>query len=67
MQHETNNVEKRNMESVSVAIPAVVRAGVDGKFILVIHRNHYYIIVYVILYRNIAHTILIWNCLNEVG
>ncbi|XP_058805664.1 talin-2 isoform X2 [Phymastichus coffea] len=30
MQHETNNIEKGNMESVSVAIPAVVRSSVDG-------------------------------------
>ncbi|XP_070163631.1 talin-2 isoform X2 [Polyergus mexicanus] len=30
MQHETSNVGKGNVEAVSVAIPAVIRAGVDG-------------------------------------
>ncbi|KAJ8686379.1 hypothetical protein QAD02_022173, partial [Eretmocerus hayati] len=30
MQHESGNVEKGNMESVSLAMPAVMRAGVDG-------------------------------------
>lgn len=31
MQHETNNVGKGSVEAVSVAIPAVMRAGGDGK------------------------------------
>lgn len=31
MQHETSNVGKGNVEAVSVAIPAVMRAGGDGK------------------------------------
>ncbi|OXU28323.1 hypothetical protein TSAR_002155 [Trichomalopsis sarcophagae] len=30
MQHETGNVGKGSMESVSVAIPAIMRSGVDG-------------------------------------
>ncbi|XP_011052007.1 PREDICTED: talin-1 isoform X3 [Acromyrmex echinatior] len=32
MQHETSNVGKGNVEAVSVAIPAVMRAGGDGAF-----------------------------------
>ncbi|XP_044590901.1 talin-1 isoform X2 [Cotesia glomerata] len=32
MQHETNNVGKGSVEAVSVAIPAVMRAGGDGDF-----------------------------------
>ena len=31
MQHETSNVGKGNVEAVSVAIPAVMRTGADGK------------------------------------
>lgn len=31
MQHETSNIGKGNIEAVSVAIPAVMRAGGDGK------------------------------------
>lgn len=31
MQHETSNAGKGNVEAVSVAIPAVMRTGVDGK------------------------------------
>lgn len=31
MQHETSNVGKGNVEAVSVAIPAVMRAGGDGE------------------------------------
>ena len=34
MQHETGNAERGNIESVSLAIPAVIRAGADGKFIV---------------------------------
>jgi hypothetical protein len=34
MQHETSNVGKGNVEAVSVAIPAVMRAGGDGEFCL---------------------------------
>lgn len=33
MQHETSNVGKGNVEAVSVAIPAVMRAGGDGKLL----------------------------------
>lgn len=32
MQHETSNVGKGNVEAVSVAIPAVMRAGGDGEY-----------------------------------
>lgn len=32
MQHETSNVGKGNVEAVSVAIPAVIRAGGDGEY-----------------------------------
>ena len=31
MQHESNKVNRSSVESVSVAIPAVIRAGGDGK------------------------------------
>lgn len=31
MQHETSSIGKGNVEAVSVAIPAVMRAGGDGK------------------------------------
>lgn len=34
MQHETSNVGKGNVEAVSVAIPAVMRVGGDGKSLL---------------------------------
>lgn len=32
MQHETSNIGKGNVEAVSVAIPAVIRAGGDGEW-----------------------------------
>lgn len=31
MQHELNSMEKKKIGSVSVAVPAVIRACVDGK------------------------------------
>lgn len=41
MQHETSNVGKGNVEAVSVAIPAVMRAGGDGEyFIFFFPTNH---------------------------
>lgn len=41
MQHETSNAGKGNVEAVSVAIPAVMRTGVDGKNIQQIFSNYF--------------------------
>lgn len=40
MQHETSNVERGSVETMSLAIPAVMRAGGDGKIIF-INQNIY--------------------------
>jgi len=44
MQHETSNVGKGNVEAVSVAIPAVMRAGGDGKQNFIIFYFTFYLL-----------------------
>lgn len=34
MQHETGSIGRGNIESISVAIPAVIRTGADGKLFI---------------------------------
>lgn len=42
MQHETSNIGKGNVEAVSVAIPAVMRAGGDGERNIIIFYFTFY-------------------------